>query len=111
MSLSGRAEGVARLRRAIEEIEARSASAAEPRPEARLSLGAQLDAQLGGGLAVDALHEIAPAAPADGAAAMGFALSLAARYKDSDVIPYSDGLAAGGLKAMVQSALSLDSSR
>ena len=39
------------------------------------------------------------------------ALSLAARYKDSDVIPYSDGLAAGGLKAMVQSALSLDSSR
>ena len=79
MSLSGRAEGVARLRRAIEEIEARSSSAAERRPEARLSLGAQLDARLGGGLAVDALHEIAPAAPADGAAAMGFALSLAAR--------------------------------
>jgi chemotaxis protein methyltransferase CheR len=39
------------------------------------------------------------------------ALSLAARYKDGDVIPYSDGLTASGLKAMVQSALSLDPSR
>jgi chemotaxis protein methyltransferase CheR len=39
------------------------------------------------------------------------ALALAVRYKDSDIIPYSDGLAAGALKAMVQSALSSDPSR
>ncbi len=78
MSPSGRAEGVARLRRVLEEIEMR-AGAGAPRPQARLSLGPALDAALGGGLAVDGLHEIAPAAPADGPAAFGFALSLAAR--------------------------------
>jgi protein ImuA len=38
------------------------------------------DSALGGGLADDALHEIAPARPQDGAAAMGFALALAARF-------------------------------
>jgi protein ImuA len=68
---------MARLRRAVEAIEARS-GAAEARPGERLSLGRALDRRLAGGLALDGLHEIAPAAPADGAAAMGFALSLAA---------------------------------
>jgi len=38
------------------------------------------------------------------------ALALTARFHDSDLIPYSEGLAASGLKAMVQSALCLDSS-
>jgi protein ImuA len=38
------------------------------------------DSALGGGLADDALHEIAPARPQDGVAAMGFALALAARF-------------------------------
>ncbi len=46
----------------------------------RLSLTRALDRALGGGLAGDALHEIAPASPGDGAAAMGFALALAARF-------------------------------
>jgi len=78
MSPRDRAEGMARLRRAIEEIETRSGAAA-PRAPARLSLGVALDAALGGGLSCDGLHEIAPAAVADGAAATGFALGLAAR--------------------------------
>jgi protein ImuA len=46
----------------------------------QLSLTRAFDSALGGGLADDALHEIAPAEPADGAAAMGFALALAARF-------------------------------
>jgi len=68
---------MAHLRRAVETIEARS-GAAEPRSGARLSLGRALDRRLAGGLALDGLHEIVPAAPADGPAATGFALSLAA---------------------------------
>ena len=78
MSPSGRAEGIAHLRRAVEAIEARS-TVAESRAGARLSLGRALDKSLSGGLALDGLHEIAPAAAADGPAATGFALSLAAR--------------------------------
>jgi protein ImuA len=69
---------MARLRRAVAEIEAHSGPT-EARA-AKLSVTRALDAMLGGGLAGDALHEIAPAAPGDGAAAMGFALALAARF-------------------------------
>jgi protein ImuA len=79
MSLGDRAEGMARLRRAVAEIEVE----AEPigvRARARLPLARALDPALGGGLASDGLHEIAPAGPQDGAAAMGFALALAARF-------------------------------
>jgi len=79
MSQSGRAEGMARLRRVIAEIEAEAGPAIE-RPVQRLPLARAFDSALGGGLADDALHEIAPARPADGAAAMGFALALAARF-------------------------------
>jgi len=70
---------MARLRRAVGEIEARSGPP-ETRAGARLSLTRTLDRALGGGLAGDALHEIVPATPGDGAAAMGFALALAARF-------------------------------
>ena len=70
---------MAHLRRAVEEIEARS-GLAETRASSRLSLTRALDRMLGGGLAGDALHEITPATPSDGAAAMGFALGLAARF-------------------------------
>jgi protein ImuA len=78
MSPSGSADGMARLRRAIAGIEAGAGlSGRAPR---RLSLARALDSALSGGLADDTLHEIAPAAPADGAAAMGFALALAARF-------------------------------
>jgi protein ImuA len=84
MSPSGRAEGVARLRRAVAQIEAQEgppgAGPAGGRSPCRLRLTPALDSALAGGLADDALHEIAPAEPADGAAAMGFALSLAARF-------------------------------
>src|SRR3984885_725631 len=79
MSQSGRAEGMARLRRVIAEIEAEAGPAGE-RLAQRLPLARAFDSALGGGLADDALHEIAPARPADGAAAMGFALALAARF-------------------------------
>ena len=71
---------MARLRRAVGEIEARSGPAETRAPGAGLSLTRTLDRALGGGLAGDALHEIVPATPGDGAAAMGFALALAARF-------------------------------
>src|SRR5271156_5352337 len=73
MSHGPEAEGMARLRRAVGEIEARSGPA-ETRAGARLSLTRTLDRALGGGVAGDALHEIV------GAATMGFALALAARF-------------------------------
>jgi len=76
MSPGDRAEGMARLRRVIEKIEARRGPR-EARAPRRLSLTRALDRALGGGLSGDALHEIAPASPGDGAAAMGFALALA----------------------------------
>jgi protein ImuA len=79
MSPGGRAEGMARLRRAIAEIEAEAGQPSE-RPARRLPFARAFDSALGGGLADDALHEIAPARPQDGAAAMGFALALAARF-------------------------------
>jgi protein ImuA len=70
---------MARLRRAIAEIEAEASRPSE-RPARRLPFARAFDSALGGGLADDALHEIAPARPQDGAAAMGFALALAARF-------------------------------
>jgi len=77
MSPGGSAE-MARLRRAVAEIEAQAEGC--QRAVRRVSLARALDPALGGGLADDALHEIVPARPADGAAAMGFALALAARF-------------------------------
>jgi len=79
MSPGDRAEGMARLRRAVAHIEA-EAGPAGGGVARRLPLGRALDAALGGGLADDGLHEIAPAKPQDGAAAMGFALALAAGF-------------------------------
>jgi protein ImuA len=75
MSLGGRAE-MAHLRRAVARIE----GTGPQRAARRLPLARALDPALGGGLADDGLHEIAPAEPADGAAATGFALALAARF-------------------------------
>jgi protein ImuA len=68
----------------------RAARAAAP-------LRARVRFRLGGGLADDALHEIAPAQPADGAAAMGFALALAARFlsqRPASALIISEGFAA-----------------
>jgi len=75
----GDSEGVARLRRAVAEIEGRReagpAGVARPLPLTRV-----LDKALGGGLSADGLHEIVPASALDGWAATGFALALAARF-------------------------------
>lgn len=79
MSPGGGAEALARLRRAVAEIEA-EAGAPRERPARRLPFSRAFDSALGGGLADDGLHEIAPAQASDGAAAMGFALALAARF-------------------------------
>jgi protein ImuA len=79
MSQDGKAESMAHLRGAIAGIEGHSGSAPVCAP-LKLSLARPLDRALGGGLADDALHEIAPAQVGDGAAAMGFALALAARF-------------------------------
>ena len=95
MSPSGRAEGMARLRRVIAEIEA-EAGPADERSARRLPLSRALDSALGGGLKDDALHEIAPAKPQDGAAAMGFALALAARFlsrRPASALLISEGFA------------------
>jgi protein ImuA len=87
---------MARLRRAIAEIEA-EAGPAGARLAQRLSLARAFDSALSGGLADDALHEIAPAQPADGAAAMGFALALAAGFlsqRSASALVISEGFAA-----------------
>ena len=83
MSRGGRAD-VALLRRAVAQIEAKAgfSSASRARPARRMAVARAFDPALGGGLAEDGLHEIAPAEPQDGPAAMGFALALAARFLD-----------------------------
>jgi len=96
MSRSGRAE-TADLRRLIARIEAGTAPAIGERAKGRINLARGLDHALGGGLADDALHEIVPAAPADGPAAGGFALALAARFlaaRPSAALLIGEGFAA-----------------
>ena len=99
MSPGGRAEGMARLRRVIAEIETEAGPAGGPpgdRAARRLPLARAFDSALGGGLEDDALHEIAPAKPQDGAAAMGFALALAARFlsqRPASALIISEGFA------------------
>ncbi len=95
MSQGGRAEGMARLRRVIAQIETEAGPAGE-RSARRLPFAPAFDAALGGGLADDALHEIAPAEPQDAAAAMGFALGLAARFikhRPASALVISEGFA------------------
>ena len=102
MSPSGRAEGMARLRRVIAEIEAEAGPTGD-RPARRLPLAGAFDSALGGGLADDALHEIAPARPQDGAAAMGFALALAGRFlsqRPASALIVSEGFADQELGAL-----------
>ena len=79
MSPGDKAERMAHLRSAIAGIEAHPGPARAGAPP-RLSVAPALDPALGGGLSGDALHEIAPAQAGDGAAAIGFALALAARF-------------------------------
>jgi protein ImuA len=79
MSQGGKAENMAHLRSAIAGIEAHC-EPTQTRAPLKLSVARALDPALGGGLSDDALHEIAPAQAGDGAAALGFALALAARF-------------------------------
>ena len=81
MSPGGRADA-ARLRRVIAEIEAKAgvSPASEAHAAQRVPFARAFDSALGGGLAQDGLHEIAPAAPQDGPAAMAFALALAGAF-------------------------------
>ena len=102
MSPSGRAEGMARLRGVIAQIEAEAGPASE-RAARRLPFTRAFDSALGGGLADNALHEIAPATPQDGAATMGFALALAARFlnrRPASALFISEGFAAEELGAL-----------
>jgi protein ImuA len=95
MSPSGSAEGMARLRRVIAEIEAEAGWPSD-RSARRLPLARAFDSALGGGLADDALHEIAPAQASDGAAAIAFALALAARFlsrRPASALLISEGFA------------------
>jgi protein ImuA len=73
MSLGGRAE-MGHLRHAIAGV------TGPQRIAGRVPLSRAFDPAIGGGLADDSLHEIAPAEAADGAAATAFALALAARF-------------------------------
>jgi protein ImuA len=115
MPLGDAAERLAHLRDAIAGIEAHSGQT-QMRAPLKLAIARPLDPALGGGLSDDALHEIAPAAAGDGAAAMGFALALATRFTAASARsasallvsedfcaretggPYGPGLAAYGLK-------------
>ena len=86
-------------------------SAVEPRPRPVLPLGLPaIDGNLpGGGLSLGPPHEIAPAEPEDGTAALGFALALCARHlarapgealiaaAPGQPLPHGHGLAALGL--------------
>ncbi len=75
-----RADTLRQLRHSVAQIEQTAHDLGHPR--APLALGVPcVDAALGGGLAFGALHELAPALPADNGAATGFALALAARSR------------------------------
>ena len=103
MSPSGRAEGMARLRRVIAEIEAEAGPAPASGPRGACRSRARSIPRLAAGLPDDALHEIAPARPQDGAAAMGFALALAARFlsqRPASALIISEGFADQELGAL-----------
>jgi protein ImuA len=85
MSPGRKLETVAHLRSAIAGIEADAGP--RSRVASRLPVARVLDGALGGGLAGDGLHEIAPAGAGDGAAAMAFALCLAARFRAASPRP------------------------
>jgi protein ImuA len=80
--LAAAAATLNRLREAVAKIEGSDLSALEMGGRV-LPLGAEsINAALGGGLALGNLHELAPAGPLHLGAAMGFALTLAARTSE-----------------------------
>jgi len=103
-----RADAVSRLRQQVAEIEANPPELGGT--EASVALGiAEIDTTLGGGLALPAVHELAPALPIHAGAAQGFAVALATLRRESVLwvetdfgrmetgAPYGPGLAFNGI--------------
>jgi protein ImuA len=106
---------LSRLRRAVAEIEGSDLSALEAGGRV-LPLGAaSIDAVLGGGLAFGSLHELAPVAPLHLGAAVGFALTLAARASARKhalwIQPDFAGIEAGALYGAGLTAIGLPMER
>jgi protein ImuA len=113
-----RAESLAALKVKIADLEGRRLCFTGAGPRA-LPLGIEaVDAALGGGLMLDALHEIEPAAPVHRGAAFGFALALAAtalKARPSDEVLWIETAVAaaesGALHAPGLAAFGLSPSR
>jgi len=103
-----RADALIRLRHQVAQIETSPPELAGA--EASVPLGiAAIDTVLGGGLALAAMHELAPALPIHAGATQGFAIALAALRRGSVLwvetdfgrmetgAPYGPGLALNGL--------------
>jgi protein ImuA len=103
-----RVEALDELRHQFAQIEAIAPTLADAEPSVRLGVAA-IDAALGGGLPLAAVHELAPALPIHSGAAQGFAVALAALMRGSVLwvetdfarmengAPYGPGLALSGL--------------
>ena len=77
-----RVEALDELRHQVAQIEAIAPTLADAEPSVRLGVAA-IDAALGGGLPLAAVHELAPALPIHSGAAQGFAVALAALTRGS----------------------------
>jgi protein ImuA len=103
-----RADAVEELRHQVAQIEANGPTLTGAEHSVRLGVAA-IDAALGGGLPLGAVHELAPALPIHAGAAQGFAVVLAALTRGSVLwvetdfarlengTPYGPGLALSGL--------------
>jgi protein ImuA len=103
-----RVDAVEELRHQVAQIEANVLTLADAEHSVRLGV-ASIDATLGGGLTLAAVHELAPALPIHSGAAQGFAVALAALTRGSVLwvetdfarmengAPYGPGLALSGL--------------
>jgi protein ImuA len=103
-----RAGALEELRHQVAQIEANAPELAGTEPSVPLGI-ASIDTTLGGGLAMAAMHELAPALPIHAGAAQGFAVALAVLRRGSVLWietdfgrmetggPYGPGLAFNGL--------------
>src|SRR4249919_4005575 len=103
-----RVEAMDELRHQVAQIEAIAPTLADAEPSVRLGVAA-IDAALGGGLPLAAVHELAPALQIHVGATQGFAVALAALTRGSVLwvetdfarmengAPYGPGLALHGL--------------
>src|SRR5262245_11083441 len=103
-----RADALIRLRHQVAQIETSPPELTEAEASVQLGIAA-IDTVLGGGLALAAMHELAPALPIHAGATQGFAVALAALRRGSVLwvetdfgrmetgAPYGPGLALNGL--------------